>query len=875
MKSLNTWLGSTTALKSGRGIRAFEWLAENAYIPPGMHRLLTAGGLALGLWGGREIMDVITARDNRTGATVDRENVGEMLRPFHGVMAYNPYSDNASDRWKSVIDKLAPMVLGGMGAYIGSKAYIHSRAGFAHGASKTILEDISKGKVSLSNSDALANIRQGDTIRKVASPLFAIGSTAGTHVFGGLFPFTNSMSAQTFMSSIGRKLWLPGMPGVNRLFGNRGAGGKHAYSAMRDVAKWMEANITKYEPHQMNKWATDEQLTRYARDALQVFRHTTPAEERAVVSQMRHIINDAYKHRGTDTLYRAITNSDGVNGTIGLFDVGYENMLKAGGKKLDQAVLGDNGPFTFFSRLIGSSAKEKEVWKNYAQHLNTQHGYALNPEKFAADKVKLNPLHAGLAYAGTAAGLTGALSLGAVTANRMSKRRADAAADAVEPTMDHSPVLGAHRAQTADQKKHGGNIVDWVNGKPLDVMQWVSRAAINPPSMHRFMNAAYLSAALFGGMKFMNVLTGRNLQKIRGGDLSKSLVTAEHIWAPLRPVLKPLNGLLSYTPGSADMTDRVRQAAHFIVPVGIGAFGTYTGSHMFFKDRIKKLETPKTLEDYTDRIAMEQSKPFAALTAVTSIFNTGSGIHLLPVFNYSSNLHNRYLLASGQQVSMPGLGKWWSGNAGLTPWGVKKSLHYIANYLSYNEDARPKELPNLVYSVLGKLYPNLPEDELLQKKREFMHAVNEVRDDFVVEGHVPHSKQADLAKTMKQLVTGNGFEQLLMQIGLDPAEANLASNGMSGKIANMLGQKGDVTKLTNQYREHFAERSAKYKAMTPHDIVAGKAASAPAKDAALAVNDNGIEANDNHKPIPTKLDGQRHHDGHLESRDRDLPAMGA
>lgn len=871
---MTTSLTSSTALKSGRMIRAAEWLAENAYIPPGTHRLLTAGGLALGLWGGREIMDVITARDNKTGIAIPREQVGEMLRPFHGVMAYNPYSDNASDRWRSVVDKLSPMVLGGLGAYFGSKAYIHYPTSFAHTASQTVLKKAAAGKFTLSNADALSNIRQGDTIRKVASPLFAIGSTAGTHVFGGLFPFTNSMSAQTFMSSIGRKLWLPGGGPINRFFGNRSASGKHVYSAMNDAAKWIEANVTKFDHSQMTQWATDEFVHKYARDALQVFPKATKADELAVASNIRKVIDEAYKHKGTPKLYESITNAEGLNGSHGLFDIGFENMLKDSGKRLEQATLGDNGPFTFFSRLIGSTAKEKEVWKGYAKHLNKQHGYTLNPDSFAADRVTLSPVHAGLAYGGIAAGVAGALSMGGITATRMNKRRADPAADAVEPSMDeNAPSLGAHR-QSEHEKSKYGNVVDWINGKPLDVMQWVSRAAINPPSMHRFMNAAYLSAALFGGMKFMNVLTGRNLQKIRGGDLSKSLVEVKDIWAPLRHVLKPLHNSLSYTPGSSAMKDRVRQAAHFIVPVGIGAFGTYTGSHMFFKDRITKLENPHTLEDYTDRIALEQSKPFAALTAVTSIFNTGSGIHLLPMFNYSSNLHNRYLLASGQQVSMPGLGKWWSGNAGLTPWGVKKSLHYTANYLAYNEDARPKELPNLVYSVLGKLYPHLPEDELLQKKREFMHAVNEVRDTYLVEGRVPHSKQAELAKTMKELMTGKGFEQMLLQIGLDPRDANLANNGMSGKIANVLGQKGDIKQLTNEYHQQFAERSANYRAVTPMDIVAGKAASAAVKSEAAASNDNGPHAADKAAPATAKI-SERTHKGRVTERSMDLPAMGA
>lgn len=867
MSKFGNMLSRTTALQGGKGLRAAEWMAENAYIPPGAHRLLTAGGLTLGLWGGREIMDVISGRDNKSGHVIERDQVAEMLRPFHGVMTYNPYSDHASDRWKSVIDKLSPMVLGGLGAYFGSKAYIHYPTAMQHGASKAVLDAIGKRKFNLLNADAFSNIRQGDTIRKVASPLFAIGSTAGTHVFGGLFPFTNSMSAQTFMSSIGRKLWVPGLPEVNRVFGNRSASGKHAFSAMREAARWVESNVGKFAQADMDLWATEERLRGYARDALQMFRGATENDERAVAAQMRKLIEDAYSKRTSGELYgKVIMNAEGKSGSIGLDGIGFENLLKKSGVDLTRAQIGDNGPFTFFSRLLGSTAKEKEIWKHYAEHLQTTHHISVgDPAAFAQRKVTLNRAHAGLAYAGAGAGILGALSVGGIHATRMSKRRADALADATEPSTDtHPHGLGAHREETAAQKQsHGGNIVDWINDKPLDVAQWVSRAAINPPSMHRFMNAAYLSAALFGGMKFMNVLTGRNLQLIRSKDLAHSLVEVKDIWAPLKPILKPLHGILEYTPGSALLRDRWRQSAHFIAPVMIGAAGTYTGSHMFFKDRIKKLENPKTLEDYTDRVALEQSKPFAGLTAITSIFNTGSGIHLLPVFNYSSNLHNRYLLASGQQVSMPGLGKWWSGNAGLTPWGVKKSLHFMANYLAYNDDERPKELPNLVYSVLGKLYPKLPEDDLLQKKRAFMHAINEVRDEYIVEGHVPASKQAELANTMKQLITGHGFEQLLIQIGLDPAKADLASNGMSGKIANVLGQKRDVAKLVDQYREEFAARAPTYHAVTPHDIVAGKAASA--KSPSESANDNSLVANDTQK-TPSREVSATDHEGRVAER---------
>lgn len=267
------------------------------------------------------------------------------------------------------------------------------------------------------------------------------------------------------------------------------------------------------------------------------------------------------------------------------------------------------------------------------------------------------------------------------------------------------------------------------------------------------------------------------------------------------------------------MKDRWRQAIHYIIPVGMGMFGTYTGSYLYFKDRIKLLEHPHTLEDYADRILMEQSKFYAGATALTSIFNTGSGIHMLPIFNYSSNLHNRYLMGSGQQVALPGLGKWWSGNAGTTPWGVKRSLEYLTNYLTFNPAARPEELPTIIHSVIGKLYPTLSEAKLLDVKQTMIDRIYDVRDSYLVENVVPQSKQATLHEAMKQMFSGIGFEALMRSSGLDPAKADLANNGASGTIANFFGHRTEVKKLTSEYRKDFAERLSKEKPVLPQEYL--------------------------------------------------------
>lgn len=830
-----------------------EWLAENAYIPPGAHRLLTAGGLSIGLFGGRAIMDVVTARKG-DGGELPRDKVAEIFRPFHGTMRYNPYADDAADRWRSVIDKLAPMTLGALGAWAGSKLYIHDlRAKPFHPASKNVLDSMKRMHAPLATADAAAGLAQGDAIRRLASPLFAIGSSTGTHLFGGLFPFTNSMSAQTFMQSVGRKLWVPGLGPVNRFFGNRSMSARYLYGATREHARWMEANILKFA--HADEWATDAQLHRRARDLLQVFTHVTPAQEQAMADQLRQLIATGYQHKPSGEVYKAITE-----GHVGLFDVGYERLVKATGIDLSTARLGDNGPFTAFARMIGSGPKEKAVWKQYAEHLNRTHGYTLDAEAFATERTKLNPLHAGVAYAAGIGTLASGLAIGGVAANRMNRRFDHLTPEEKrEAGLPGDASLSTPAPPRREPRHHGGNLLDWLNDKPLDVAQWLSRVAINPPSMHRFMNAAYLSATLYGGMKFANVLAGRNLQLVRSGDLSKSVVDIQKVWAPL----KPLYGKMAYTPGSVALQDRWRQAAHLLLPVTLGAFGTFTGSHMFFQDRIKKLERPDTLEDYADKIALEQSKPYAGLTALTSIFNTGSGIHLLPVFNYSSNLHNRYLLASGHQVALPGLGQWWSGNPGLTPWGVKRGLDYLTNYLTYNPEARPKEVASLTHAILGKLYPQMSEPELLAHKQAFINQLHAVRDTFLTEdGTVARGRQGELKHTLQQMLHGRGFESMLLEAGLDPAKANLASNGASGKLANALGTRHTVQSLAQEYRGKFAERLANHRPKTTAQIIAEHAAQHPQgnDNTPTAANDNPARSHSDrvkdrgpNTPLPTRL----------------------
>jgi hypothetical protein len=826
--------GKPIPIPGSRALKGAEWLAENAYIAPGFHRLLTAGGLTLGLWGGRKFMDIITARNATTGEEVSSSQAPQLVRPLHGILRYNPYSDEAADRWKFVADRLTPIAVGALGAYFGGKLYFNGRLPsgepFFH-AGAAVLGEIKAKKFSSEITDAGLRMVHADATRKWAASIFGEGSAMGQHLFGALWPFNNGMIAVSFQQGAGRNISFPFLPKVNRFFGNHGASSRYLYGAMRDTAKWMEANIMSGAA--ATTWAHDGVLLRRARDGLQKFRKPTAAQEANLVNAFKQLIDDGYAHvarfkaqhpnaseaEASEHLYQFLSGK--TNPTRGLLGASYDHLLHSLGHDLRDIKFARD-PWSFFSRMVGARPKEMALLTEHANYLNNEFNYALDPAQWANQQLKRDPWKVAAAYGGGAAAIGGTLASAAAIGTKLHRK----SEHTHKPHIFTAPGDDTQEPTSPAPATNHNNLLDWVNGAPLNIAHWVSRTVITPPSMHRFMSAAYLSIVLYGGMKFSNILTGRNLTKLSSGKfinnamgelVSESIVARENVWAPLRP----LHGLMAYTPGSAAIADRWRQAVHYIMPVAVGMFGTYAGSHLYFADRIKSLQHPESLEDYADKISLEQSKFYAGATAVTSIFNTGSGIHLLPIFSYSSNLHNRYLLGNGQQVAMPGIGKWWSGNAGTTPWGVKNTLLQLTHYLSYNDSARPKELPTLVHSLIGKLYPNLNEMDLLDKKQIIIDRIHDIRDSYLVEGVVPPSKQAALNSAMSQLFAGQGFEELLEEAGLNPAEANLAANGASGAIANFFGSRAPVHRLSEEYKAKFAARHATNDNAKPADFLRG------------------------------------------------------
>lgn len=803
----------TTSLSKSKLLHGAEWLAENAYVPPGMHRLLTAFGLTAGLWTGRQLMDIITAYNAADGKEVRREQVPELLRPLHGIMRYNAFSDDPTDRWKGVIDAIGPVLLGSFGAYLGSKHFFdHTLRGKPlHGLSASVIKQQQQqgGKVTLDVADGLMSRQQSDALNKLATSTFVIGSTAGTQLTGALNPLNNGMVAARFQLGNLRNLNLP-LPKIirqpiERVLGNYGSTSRRVIPAVRDWLKWAEANIIH---NKGTEWREEKEILKRASDLLQQFPHLSEAEHKAFSEECKKVLDTVTEHaRALQKKGISVSELEKEVYTYAQKHIsgeGLERLYLSAGIDITKAQTPNFGPFTAISRIFGSGEKESET-------LKALHSHWKNDLNLDVSHLSTTPKTAKSALA-VAIGTAGATSLAggvfALAARNDRKERETARNTQNNEDKSQGTVSRHHEAALHRSKqKEDDNIVNWLNGKPLDAMQWISRVLIAPPSMHRFMSAAYLSGGLWIGMQAANAMTGRHLPSIRSGESAKSLITKDQLahWNPLRLI----HGSMSYTPGLSTTKDRWRQVAHHIIPVAVGAVGTYTGSKMFFSDREKRLQNPEYLEDYADAISYQQSRPFAWLTAITSIFNTGSGIHVLPVFNYSANLHNRYLLANGQQTAFPVIGEWWSGNPGTLPWGIKRTLKYTINYLANNPDEHPRELPELVRTVIAKLYPALKVEDVAEKEKAMVDAIYKVRDPFVREGTVPPLQKAKLKEALTHALTKDGLEHMLASVGLDATKAELDNNGFSGRLANAFGEATHVRNLESEYRIKAQRRMEK------------------------------------------------------------------
>lgn len=692
---------------------------------------------------------------------------------------------------------------------IGSSAYV------SHFAPQTakLMTEVAKGKNGffIQHADFLSGLSQSNRYNPLAGSTFILGSSTGAHIIPS--PLAPIMSAVRFQLAAGKKIMFPVL---GRLTGNRSRQSMNMYNSLTDMISWVENNMAHYDSRD---WMHDNgAIFRKARNALQAFKDITPDEEARFVRYIERVVKKLDKRRSEiqeshpqatgeallqllrkdKTFQKDIKNAfwgeglevelaskDGMN----LFDP--RNPLKG------RLLIGDNGILTQLGKLLGSAEEMKKIDQEWAKAMQQRQPAHMFPNAKPAQpptNSTTRTITPGLLAS------TGALAGGITLAGLLGSKQALA-----EPEEEQSKELSnlprhdaARRYHQIKVKEQDNNAYSLLNGKLLDSMSWLSSIFVVAPSLHRFMNAACLAGALYGGMKFSTALAGRGL---RGEVLGK-----DKIW----PIFKPIHNKMPYVWKGQTKQDRARYTIHQLIPVTAGAFGTYIGSGMFFQNRVSELKKAEYLEDYTDKVSMDESASYARASAATSILNTGSGFHLLPFIGYDPNLQNRFLMGTGQQVATPGLGKLWSNNPSKYPYHIKKLLNVMIEYSVHNPSEFPKEYDNMAHAVIAKLYPKLPPREMQEKEDAFVDALYAVRDKYWQEGGIPENREEECKADLETHFRKEGLEKTFLSIGLDPLKAQIDNNGLSGKFANLMGSRTQVKRDIAAYHHKARHRIANH-----------------------------------------------------------------
>ena len=780
-----------------------EWFAENAYVAPGAHRLMTATGLMTGLIGGRYAMNILTGQNN-AGKPTDVEDVPLPFRPFHGLYHYQRFDDSSAARWHQVVYDVVPAVLGGMGAMMGSSRYSSSTR-FA----KRFAADIAKGEFTLSQASFFSNMRQAKMANRHGAAGFSLGSSSGLSMFPG--PFSTAWNAVRFQLDNGKK---PMMSGLFGLFGNRGPRSRDLYTSMMEVVDWAESNAAR---HTGTNWFTHTpDIESHATAALQAVPSPTAthieqmrefiigigrqldaraAEIKAEAQNIGKSVEDIRALIKTDPACQKLT-TDLSNVEKRYIEMG---IIDPAHPERSGVLIGDNGIITDALRVMGGRKVIADVESLWQQSIKHRHGFGPAPTmpKGMTSYNDFTPKMLGY-------GAVGAAAFGGLAAIGSSEKPLALSAQEQE-ALSHLPRHAAAERYHAMQSARGFSLAHTLNGKPLDTLEWVGSVAAAAPNLHRFMNAAALSTFLYTGAKFSSALAGRGL-------LGNPVAEAE-VW----PIFKPIYGKMSYAWKSSLPLDRWKWAVHQLIPVAIGALGTYTGSQLYFRSKANSLSHPNTLEDATESILMHESESFAKTSAITSILNTGSGAHLIPFVSYGSNLNNRFMMANGQQVCSPVLGPWWSGNPSYYPEHVKGLLSRLVECAVISNSEYPLEFKPIAQALIAKLYPDLPADSLNNKVNALIDEMYAVRDPFWRDGDI--ADQTACREAMQRHFRGVGFEQTLQKIGLDPLQAALDHNGASGTVAKWLGAGAKVEADMASYHRQAAERMSQQPAPQTNSLV--------------------------------------------------------
>jgi hypothetical protein len=759
-----------------------------AAVPPNFHRLYNAVGLAGGLYLGRKLMDIMVGQKT-DGTVVAHEDVPGVLKPLHGILHYEHFSDAPEDRWMKVLDHLVPAAIGAMGAVAGSNAF------FSKDFVKPVeakLADVLKDpkKITLFDAERLSLYHQS----KPWSLLTGVSALFGSASGAGLMPSVGHYGADlsTLFAMRSERATAP----LGRLVNANGMVPFRPTKIIKRIIDYVSNNPS----------ASPERTEEFAHSVLKTWFRGVKQEQVEAFANIIHNERAQFIKDGKLPADAQKKVQESIEALIS--GAGLEKTLDKIGLDPREAAIGDQGFVSLIGRLVGdamglgTSKKMEELWQQTAKGMVERNAelagkaFDVNAHKHAPDL--LQKLAAGTAIGVGVAGV-GLISSAKDTdvgdlanqkildsATQPNKARNSQTSD------KFATQVGNHKHILHSKKTHG-----FVNGKILDTAEGITDTfnVINGVNSHRLYCAVGLSAGSWLSDEFMKALTGINFHGAK--------VKEEDILKPFKKIYKAI----PFNPHSDLPNDKWLQVARWAVPMAAGCAAIVTASHMYFHEREKKNENAKYLDEIEQKAMSAQANSWTVSTALSALFGASSGFAWLPGINYMTHLGTRYSLGSGRKVSMPAVGKAWSNNSTLFPFAPPGMIDMLIKEAVNNKGFNPELMETYAIGVLKPWFDKVTPEQI----EEFTNKVYEIRDQFYKEGGVPENMKKQLEEQLKAHLKGAGLEETLAAVGLDPLQAHIANNGFSGKIAESLGAKKTIEKIKADYKAGYTQRAEKQK----------------------------------------------------------------
>ena len=335
--SQTRWSDSVKRTVNGKPLDAVSWTTSVLTVAPGKHRLKNALGLTVGLYLGRQMMNVLVG-EKPDGEKIAREDVPLPLRPLHGRFAYNRHSDDPKDRWMKVVDNMVPAALGAVGAIAGSYQFFEKN--YEAVKSPEFIDDYEKAMT----------LEQSKPWSVMSGMTSLMGSASGL----GLGPAGN------YGASLGTRFTLASwrkvaMPGLGKFLTNSHS--IHPFGPTRLIDKMIDYASA-------NGSENPKQLESMAYGILGPwFKNIKPEQIEAFVGMVKGARDQFLAEGGVPEEAQGQIKS---MLTESLKGEGLERTLKDIGLNPAEASLGDNGFATLVSKILGKAGKMAEMQGEFA-----------------------------------------------------------------------------------------------------------------------------------------------------------------------------------------------------------------------------------------------------------------------------------------------------------------------------------------------------------------------------------------------------------------------------------------------------------------------------------------------------------------------------